>query len=180
MVKKKDGKLNVGKNKVKKTATTKPSKTPIVWNPFNIMDNFDRIFMEDPWKPFWLQQRRPFIPWYETSYEKDVKITPLDLIDTGEKYKIIAELPGIQKKDLKVNVTDNSISICGETKSDTKKDDEGYLRRERSYSTICRNIRFPEEVNPDKADAKLNDGILEITVNKKKPSLVKGRNIPIK
>jgi len=180
MVNNKDRKSNLGKNKVKKTATTKSSKTPNVWNPFNIMDNFDRIFMEDPWRPFWLQQRRPSIPWYETSYERDVKITPLDLIDTGEKYKIIAELPGIQKKDLTVNITDNSVSICGETKSLIKKEDEGYLRRERSYSTICRNIRFPEEVNPDKADAKLNDGILEITVNKKKPSLDKGRKLPIK
>ena len=89
-------------------------------------------------------------------------------------------MPGVNKSDIEVNVTENQISICGETKTETKEDDEGWIRRERSYSTICRTMPFPEEVNPDKADAKLKDGILEITVSKKKPTSEKGRNIPVK
>jgi len=68
--------------------------------------------------------------------------------------------------------------ICGETKTEVKDDSEGYIRRERSYSTLCRTMTFPEEVNPDKAEATLKDGILEVKVAKKSPT--RGRNIPIK
>ena len=87
-------------------------------------------------------------------------------------------MPGVSKRDLEVSITDNNISICGETKTEIEKEDEGYVRRERSYSTLCRSMAFPQEVNPDKAEAILKDGILEVKVAKKKPT--KGRNVPVK
>ena len=178
MVKKKEKNVKI---------STKSNKTPLkrttaidVWNPFEILDNFDRFFMEDPWTPSWWRQRRPLTPWLGQWLEQDTKISPLDLVDTGDKYKIIAEVPGVLKNDLEVNITENSINICGETKTDTKEEDEGYVRHERSYSTICRNMRFPEEVNPNNAEATLKDGILEVQVSKKTPTKSKGRKIPVK
>jgi HSP20 family protein len=112
--------------------------------------------------------------------EPDTKVTPLDIVDTGKDFKVIAEMPGVSKQDLEVTITSDTINICGDTKTVTDEEGEGFIRRERSYSTICRNMRFPEEVNPEKAEASLKDGILEVRVSKMKPTTVKGRSIPIK
>jgi HSP20 family protein len=177
---KKNNKKAENKTKNKILGKSKSKTSPKVWNPFDIMDNFDRFYMEDPWTPNWLRSRRPLIPWYGNWHELDTKITPLDLVDSGDRYKVVAEVPGVLKKDLEVNITDTTISICGETKTELKREDEGYLRHERGYSTICRNIKFPEEVNPDKAEATLKDGILEVHVFKKKPLSNKGKKITVK
>ena len=182
MVKKKQKNINIKSKKENKPVPKE--KTPVNWNPWDIMESFDRMFWDDPWTPFWNRRRWggviPRKKWYEDLLDSDTKITAIDMIDTGKEYKISAEMPGVNKKDIEVNVTENQISICGETKTETKEDEEGWIRRERSYSTICRSMQFQEEVNPDKADATLKDGILEITVLKKKPTIDKGRNIPVK
>lgn len=178
MPKKKEKKINIKTKKEKKTTPDKTT-TPAVWNPWDIMESMDRWFWEDPWTPFWRRRwggLAPIEKWFDT----DKKITAIDMIDTGKEYKITAEMPGVNKKDIEVNITPNNISICGETKTETKEKDEGWVRRERNYSTIYRTMMFPEEVNPDKADATLKDGILEISVTKKTPTTGKGRNIPVK
>lgn len=176
-------KKNKGKHvpiKIKKDKKTPPAEqtTPSVWNPFEVMENMGRFFMDDPWRPLWWRRWLSSDPWYHEGMSPEVKPATMDMINLGDTFKIIAELPGVQKKDLEVNITANKISICGEAKTDIEEEHEGYVRRERSYSTLCRNIVFPEEVNPDKAEAMLKDGILEILVWKKTPT--KGRNIPIK
>ena len=183
MAKKKENKINI---RSKKEDMKSPEKTtaPSVWNPFNLMDTMDRWFWEDPWTPFWHRRRwgslTPRERWYDKFMETGTRITAIDMVDTGKEYKIIAEMPGVDKKDIEVNVTSNDIKICGETKTETKNKEEGWIRRERSYSTICRSMIFPEEVNPEKADAMLKDGILEIKVAKKTPTAGRSRNIPVK
>ena len=182
MVKKNEKKINIKTKKGKKLPPEKIT-TPAIWNPWDLMDGMERWFWEDPWTPLWRRRWSGLTPaekladrWFDT----DRKITAIDMIDTGKEYKITAEMPGVNKKDIEVNITPNNISICGETNIETKEKDEGWVRRERSYSTICRTMVFPEEVNPDKADAKLKDGILEILVTKKSPTSGKGRNIPVR
>jgi HSP20 family protein len=179
MVKKKEKKINV-KTKKGKQKTPEKTTSPTIWNPWDIMDNMDRFFWEDPWTPFWRRPRWGSIIPRENWFDTDTRITAIDMVDTGKEYKITAEMPGVNKKDIEVNLTPNNISICGETKTESKEKDEGWIRRERSYSTICRTMAFPEEVNPDKADAMLKDGILEILVKKRMPTSSKGRNIPVK
>ncbi len=182
MVKKKEKKININTKKVEKSVPEKMA-TPAIWNPWDLMENMDRWFWEDPWAPIWRRRWSGLTPaekLVDRWFDSDKKITAIDMIDTGKEYKIRAEMPGVNKKDVEVNITPNNISICGETKTENKEKDEGWVRRERSYSSICRTMMFPEEVNPDKADATLKDGILEILVTKKSPSIVKGRNITVK
>ena len=179
MVKKKNKKININS---KNELNEKP-QYPSIRNPWDLMDNMDRWFWEDPWTPIWKRRFSGLTPAEQIIdrwFDSDKRITAIDMIDTGKEYKIKAEMPGISKKDVEVNITTNNISICGEIKAELKEDNEGWVRRERSYSTICRTMVFPEEVNPDKADATLKDGILEILVKKKTPTKNKGRNIPIK
>lgn len=181
MVKKKEEKVNIKKGK--KTTQEKPM-APVLWNPFELVDTMDRWFWEDPWTPMWRRRHwdslTPREPWFTQRWKPDMKITAVDLVDTGKQYKVIAEMPGVSKKDIEVSITPNDISICGEMKTEMKKEEEGYVRQERSYSTLCRTMSFPQEVNPDKAEASLKDGILEIKVDKKTPTAARGRNIPVK
>jgi len=184
MVKKKGKKINIKTKKDKKIISKETAKTPTVWNPLDIWNNMDRWLWEDPWTPFWRRSRyNELIPrdnWLDRWFDTDTKITTINMIDTGKEFKITAEMPGVDKKDIEINVTPKNISICGETKTESNEKEKGWIRKERNYSTICRSMIFPEDVDPDKADAKLKDGILEITIGKKKPTVEKGKNIPVK
>jgi HSP20 family protein len=175
----KDKKIKINTKKEKKV---EQPTTPAVWNPWDVMDSMEQLFWEDPWMHPWRRRWGSILPRglrSERWLDSDVKFTNVDLVDNGKEYKVIAEMPGVNKKDLEVSITNNNINICGETQTETKEEDEGYIRRERSYSTICRNMPFPEEVNPDEAEATLKDGILEIRVRKRTPTSGK-RSIPIK
>lgn len=178
MKKEKDKKIDI---KTKKTDKEPIASTPTIWNPFDLMESMERFFWDDPWRPILRRRLGSLIPsnfLYDKWLEPNLKQTSIDMIDTGNEYKIIAEMPGVDKKDVEISVTNNKINICGNVKSETKEENKNYLRRERNYSTICRSMSFPEEVNPDKAEAILKDGILEIKIAKKTP--IKGRNIPVK
>lgn len=180
MVKRKDKKVNVNKKKEETKPIERPTM-PAIWNPFDVIDTMDRWLWDDPWRPGWPRRWGSLSPrefMQQRWLEADTKIAPLDLVDNGKNYKVITEMPGVSKKDLEINVTPNGISICGEMTTETKEEEQGYLRHERSYSTLCRNMPFPEEVNPDGAEAFLKDGVLKITIPKKTPT--KGKKVPIK
>jgi HSP20 family protein len=178
MTKKKEKKIDV-KKKDRKADTKKPM--PSVWDPSTIYDAMERNFWDDPWTPFWGRRRGTLIPreFLRGNYPTEFKHSNVDLIDNGKEYKVVAELPGVNKNDVDISLSDTNINICGETKTETDEENDDYVRRERSYSTLCRRMNFPEEVNPDKAEATLKDGILEITIAKKHPSSGR-KNIKVK
>jgi HSP20 family protein len=140
----------------------------------DIEKNLEESFWIPPWFRRWWRW-----PFQMSRLYRDTKLTSVDLVDTGKEYKIIAEMPGVDKKDVEVNVTPNAIDIYGETKTEIDLKEGGYLRRERSYSTLCRRLTFPEEVIPEKANAILKNGILEVTVPKRKPTK-RGRKVPVR
>ena len=176
--KQKNGKkLNI---KIKKDNNAHTEQMTPTLGPLDVVQNMDRFFTDYPWMPMWWQRWKNASMLHGSYRDSQTKITPVDLVDMGDQYKIVAEMPGVSKENLDVHITQNAVNICGEAKTEIEEEHEGYLRRERSYSTICRNMPFPEEVNPDKAEATLKDGILKITVAKKTPMKSKGRTIPIK
>ena len=75
-----------------------------------------------------------------------------------------ADLPGLTKDDVKVEVTDQAINISGERRKEHEEKREGYYRSERSYGSFYRSIPLPEGVNADDARATFNSGVLEITM----------------
>jgi len=82
--------------------------------------DINRMYLEEPWmKPWWTH---PMLNQPTNLFsEKRTKLILLDLVDTGEGYQIIAELPGVKKKDIDVKVTPHTISICGETETNIRK-----------------------------------------------------------
>lgn len=88
----------------------------------------------------------------------------IDVKTTGEDMVVNAELPGLNEEDIDIEVTDGVLTIRGERKSETEKEDEGWVIRERSHGSFERSLVLPEGVDPEKITADYTDGVLEVHV----------------
>lgn len=102
----------------------------------------------------------------------------VNLSEDTENYYVRAELPGVMAEDLDIQVTANKLSISGERRIEPETDGVRYHRREREAGNFSRMIGLPAEINTEKVDAALNDGILTVTVPKAEAA--KSRQITIK
>jgi HSP20 family protein len=75
-----------------------------------------------------------------------------------------ADLPGLTKDDISVDITNDAIKIRGERRQESEESDEGYYRSERSYGSFYREIPLPSGVNREEANASFRNGVLEITM----------------
>ena len=85
-----------------------------------------------------------------------------DFEKTADAYIVSVDVPGLTKEEVKVNVEDGVMSISGERKPKAKKDDSEYLASERTYRRFERTFRLPDDINYDKVDAKVEDGVLTV------------------
>jgi HSP20 family protein len=90
----------------------------------------------------------------------------VEIAEDKEQVIVKAEIPGLKKEDIQVNLSDNLLTISGERKEETEKKEKGYYYSERSYGSFSRTIQLPAEVKTDKASAKFKDGVLEISLPK--------------
>lgn len=104
----------------------------------------------------------------------------VEVFDRGDKLVVRAEIPGVSKEDVNVDVTDNTLTIEGERRQETEDRGEGYYRSERSYGRFFRSIPLPEGVDRDKVEAKFKDGVLEVTLPAPKRERKRGRKIAIR
>ena len=114
------------------------------------------------------------------SYELRSLTPPVDVIDEGDVFRIVVEVPGVRKEDLDVRVTEDSVVIRAERKFDKKDERKNYYLRERSYASYYRVIRLPEPVIPEKAEAEYRNGVLEIVVPKRAPERAEGEGYRVK
>jgi HSP20 family protein len=101
-------------------------------------------------------------------------LTPtLDVTETDKELEITAELPGLEEKDVQINVADNLLTIKGEKKAETEQKDKNYRLVERSYGSFARTLELPAGVNPDQIKASIAKGVLTVTVPKPAPAQTK-------
>ena len=104
----------------------------------------------------------------------------VEVLERGDKLLVRAELPGVSKDDVSVDITDDVLTIEGERRQESEDRGEGFYRSERSYGHFVRSIPLPEGVDSEKADAKFKDGVLEITLPAPKRELKRGRKLSIR
>lgn len=104
---------------------------------------------------------------------------PVDLSETDKEYVVRAELPGVNKEDIKIYCEGNQVSISAEKKQMKKVEAESYFQTESYYGQVSRTIALPGEVDPSKAEASYRDGVLELKLPKVSPG-IKGRQIQIR
>jgi HSP20 family protein len=90
----------------------------------------------------------------------------INLTEDKENYFLLAELPGVKADELDIQVTGNNLALSGERKIAAEEEGTRYHRREREAGTFSRIIGLPGEVNTEKVEAKLENGILTVTVPK--------------
>jgi HSP20 family protein len=147
-------------------------------NPFPVFDRFademERVFEDFGFGRSWFGPRAgrslsglrtwaPEIEVYQRSNELIVR----------------ADLPGLKKEDISIDITDSDITISGERRQEQETERDGVYRSERSYGSFCRTIPLPEGAITDQAKAAFRDGVLEVTIPAP-PQTTRGRRVEIK
>jgi len=142
-------------------------------------------FIEEKWyedlfkRPFSLLNHPPGWPVWKTSELEQMSFTA-DIFEDGNHVVVKADMPGVNKEDLDVSLSDDVITIKGERKKEEKIERRNYSHVERSYGSFTRSFRLPSEVQADKAEAKFDRGVLEIRIPKMEEARSKTKKVPIK
>jgi HSP20 family protein len=132
----------------------------VKWNPFGEMtamqNRINRLFNE----PYWPVGRM------EDDIGMGMWNPVVDLYEKDDHFVIKAELPGVNKKDIAIDLKDRVLTLSGERSYENEVKDENYYRRERSYGKFQRAFTLPADVDSDKIKAEFNDGLLQIEVPK--------------
>ncbi|KYC44163.1 heat-shock protein [Scytonema hofmannii PCC 7110] len=124
------------------------------------------IIRYNPWKELNAIQR--LLEETRVPFERDfVKVPAAELTQTPNAVHLKLELPGMDAKDLDIQVTENTVSISGDRKSETKTEDKGITRTEFHYGKFQRVIPLPVKVQNTNVTAEYKDGILNLTLPKK-------------
>ena len=103
----------------------------------------------------------------------------MDVTETDDGYMIHAEMPGVSKEDINVEIEGNQVTITGETKREwEKKEGDKVLRSERYFGNVYRSFTVPAELNEALCEAKFANGVLELRLVRKLP--VAGKKLPVK
>ncbi len=110
---------------------------------------------------------------------KDVVYLPaLDIYEDDDKIVIEAEIPGVNKDDIKINIEDNVLTIKAEKKKEEKIKEEDIVYEEIAYGMYAREIELPHTVDTEKIEAEYKNGVLKIVLPKKEE--VKPKQIEVK
>jgi HSP20 family protein len=146
--------------------------------PFKRQSAVPNVFseMDDMLKKMWYG-----FPFHNLEEDMDVAWSPrLDVSETDNGLEIVADLPGMDKKDINVSLEENLLTIKGEKKEEKERKDKHYHTIERRSGSFYRAIRLPVEVEKDKIEAAFKDGVLTLRLPKSKEAKKKVAQIEIK
>lgn len=138
------------------------------------------------WEPF--KNYRPFNNNFDTWFEDAFKslnssevetgnwLPNVDIYETDERYVINAEIPGLTKEDIDIDLKENILTIKGEKKFEEKTEEDNYVRVERRYGTFQRSFALSENADAEKINASYTNGVLKVSIPKKeeaKPKQIK-------
>lgn len=164
----------MAKAEEKAVATKKPTE---ITSRVEDIEHWMERFMDDMW-------RRPFPSLF--GRDRWLPIRPLsmrmpsiDVYEEKDSVVVKAELPGMKKEDIEVNLAEETLTIKGEKKEDTEVKEDDYYRRERSYGSFSRSVGLPCEVKGDAIKASFKDGVLEIRMPKTEEAKKKSISVKI-
>lgn len=142
----------------------------IRWQPWKEVDSFKQE-MDNMFNNF--LGRYSDRDWGSGAWQPSV-----DLVENDDNFLMTAELPGMKKEDITLNLVNNVLTLKGEKKTERELKEDKYYRLERSAGSFQRSFNLPADVQVDKVTAEFKDGVLKVTLPKKEE--VKPKSIPIK
>jgi len=100
-------------------------------------------------------------------------IPAVNIIEDNDEFTIEVAAPGLNKKDFKIDLENNRLTISSEKEDKIDDQNDKFVRKEFHYNSFCRTFTLPESVESDKIKAKHNDGILYVTIPKKEYAKIK-------
>jgi HSP20 family protein len=174
------------------TETKAPAKTeaqaperaaaPQAWRPFEdlrrqvdrLFEDFDRGFWAAPFRrpmfstePFWRRAGAPAAP-------------AVDIVEKDNAYEVTAELPGMDEKDIEVELSNGNLTIKGKKEKETEEKKEDYYLHERHFGSFERSFAVPEGVDADKIEASFQKGVLTIVLPKSPEAVKPKKKIEVK
>jgi HSP20 family protein len=159
----------MSKDEKKETSRSEKGKEIELRRPARIsspLDEMERWF-EGFFPRVWMRPSRMGWPTLdELALPFEGRMPKVDVIDRDDEVVVRAEVPGVEKDDLEISVSDNTVTIKGEMKREEKEEKGDYYRSEISRGTFTRTVMLPGVVDADKTTAQFKDGVLELTMPK--------------
>jgi len=157
-------------------------ETPWMGAPFRMLERFaneiDTVFDDFGLGRSWFSPRSTRLAGRGTG--TDLWVPQIEVTQQANELVVRADLPGLKKDDIQVDVTDNEITLSGERRREEETERGGVYRSERSYGFFTRSIQLPEGAITDQAKASFKDGVLEIRMPAPPEQVTRGRRLDIK
>ena len=139
------------------------------WDPFDELTTL-RNGMERLWSRLSAEDETALADWSPTS----------DVVETKDELVIKTELPGIEEKDVDVQIENGVLTLKGERKAEKETEEKGFRRMERSYGTFLRAFTLPANVAPEMITASFTNGLLEVHLPKKEEAKPRSIKVEVK
>lgn len=144
-----------------------------------------RLSLYDPWRDFSSLQDRinrifsSYSPQDDETFEGGELSPVVDIYEDDESFVFEADLPGFKKEDLKIDISNNILTISGNRKLEREESKDKYLRVERSFGNFARRFTLPNTIDSEKVEAKYKDGVLSLRLPKKEEALPKSIDVKV-
>lgn len=149
--------------------------TLVKFKPASELSNIDKKI-----KKFFEDFDSPFIGDWVKPFNSNVFTPRVDVTEDNENLYVHAEVPGVDKNDIKINLVGDVLTISGEKKSEQKDEKKNYYRIERNYGAFSRSFTLPAEIKIENISASYDNGVLNITLPKTEEAKIVEKQIEIK
>jgi HSP20 family protein len=153
-------------HKSEEKAVTKTNPAGTALSPFEEMDRLFEEFMGQRWPRAWMRPFRWEHPAWADMSTTVGKVPRVDVIDGDAVITVHAEIPGVKKEDLDVSVNEDTVTIRGRSSHEERSESDSYFRSEIARGEFVRTVALPGAVDASKAKAKVENGVLELTLPK--------------
>lgn len=151
-------------------------------SPFGMFERFadeiDRVFDDFGFERHWLRPRG-WLRAPSRGFGAEIWRPQVDVFQRKNELVVRADLPGLKREDVSVEVTEDGLTISGERREEREEEREGVYRSERSYGSFHRVVPLPEGAMADQAKATFKDGVLEVTMPAPPEQVTRGRRLEI-
>ena len=139
-------------------------------------EEFERRFEDFLRRPFSMMET----PWWTRWPALAGEVAPaMDVYEEGGDIVVKAEIPGMKKEEIHIEINEKTVTVSGEKKKEEKVERKNYVHLERTYGSFARTFALPAEVQTDKARATFKDGVLELRAPKTTEAASRNRKVAI-
>ena len=165
-----------------KTSAPPQAAAMQAFRPFeSLRREVDRLFEDFTMSPLMMPFRRPAFdlePFWQP--ESWIAAPAMDLVEHEKAFMLTAELPGLDEKNVEVNVANGVLTVKGHKEEEKVEKKEDFHLRERRFGSFARSVRLPDAVDADKIEAGFKNGVLKVTLPKKPEAQKPVKTIPVK